>query len=151
VGAPAGATEEALLPTPRTRPISPRVHGILDYAFVVVFLNAPMVFDFHGTPAKIVYWLAGIHLLMTGCTDFPLGFFKFIPFRIHGAIDLVAGVFLLVAPWIFGFSADHTARNFFVALAIVDFVVVALTNFSQVVVQPPPEPGDRRRWRPTPR
>lgn len=105
-----------------------------------------MVFGMHGTPAAIVYWLSGIHLLMTGCTDFPLGFFKFIPFRIHGAIELVAGVFLLFAPWIYGFGGDATARNFCVVMAIIIFVVVALTDYSQRVVLPPPAPGDRRRW-----
>ena len=131
-----------------TKLISGRVHGVLDYATVAAFLNAPMVFGFQGTTAAaIVYWLAGIHLLMTGCTDFPLGVFKWIPFKIHGAIELVAGIFLLVAPWIFGFSEAYPARNFFVALAIVVFVVVALTDYSQRVELPPPQPGDRRRWR----
>ena len=76
-----------------TKLISGRVHGVLDYATVAAFLNAPMVFGFQGTTAAaIVYWLAGIHLLMTGCTDFPLGVFKWIPFKIHGAIELVAGI-----------------------------------------------------------
>ena len=129
-----------------TKPISARVHGVLDYATVAAFLNAPMVFGFHGTPAAIVYWLAGIHLLLTGCTDFPLGFFKFIPFRIHGAIELVAAVFLIGAPWIYGFAGDPTPRNFFLAMAIIILVVVALTDYSQRVVTPPPAPGDRRRW-----
>jgi SPW repeat-containing protein len=119
---------------------------VLDYATVAAFLNAPMVLGMHGTPATIVYWLSGIHLLMTGCTDFPLGFFKFIPFKIHGAIELVAGVFLLFAPWIYGFAGDSTARNFFLAMAIVIFAVVVLTDYSQRVVLPPPAPGDRRRW-----
>ncbi len=129
-----------------TKPVSARVHGVLDYATVAAFLNAPMVFGMHGTPATIVYWLAGIHLLMTGCTDFPLGFFKFIPFRIHGAIELVAGFFLLFAPWIYGFAGDVVARNFFVVMAVLIFAVVALTDYSQRVVLPPPAPGDRRRW-----
>jgi hypothetical protein len=129
-----------------TKPISARVHGVLDYATVAAFLNAPMVLGLHGTPASILYWLSGIHLLMTGCTDFPLGFFKFIPFRIHGAIEVVAGVFILFAPWIYGFSGHDTARNFFVAVAIILFVVIALTDYSQRVVPPPREPGDRRRW-----
>lgn len=131
-----------------TKPISSRIHGVLDYATVAAFLNAPMVFGFQGTPASsIVYWLAGIHLLMTGCTDFPLGFFRFIPFRIHGAIELVAGVFLIFAPWIYGFAGDAGTRNFFIVVAILIFAVVALTDYSQRVVYPPPEPGDRRRWR----
>jgi hypothetical protein len=131
------------------KPISARVHGILDYATVAAFLNAPMVLGFHGTPAAIVYWLAGIHLLMTGFTDFPLGVFKIIPFKLHGVIDLVAGVFLLVAPWVFGFGNDYAARNFFVAIAVITFVVVALTDYAQRVQPPPPDPNDRRRWRAT--
>jgi hypothetical protein len=123
------------------------VHGVLDYATVAAFLNAPMVFGFHGTPAATVYWLAGIHLLMTGCTDFPLGFFKWIPFRIHGVIELLAGLFLIVAPWIFGFSQDHAARNFFLAIGIVVLGVVALTDYSLRVEPPPKDPADRRQWR----
>jgi hypothetical protein len=130
-----------------TKPISARIHGVLDYATVAAFLNAPMVFGFHGTPAAIVYWLAGLHLLMTGFTDFPLGLFKMIPFRVHGVIDLLAGIFLLVSPWLFGFAGDNAARNFFIAIAVITFVVVALTDYSQRVEIPPPAPGDRRRWR----
>lgn len=145
---PADAPGGELQPFMRKKPITPRGHGALDYASVVAFLNAPMVFGFHGTPAVVVYWLAGIHLLMTGCTDFPLGFFKFIPFRIHGAIDLVAGIFLLVAPWLLGFSDNAAARNFFIVMAVITFAVVAMTDYSQREVVPPPAPGDRRRWRP---
>jgi hypothetical protein len=130
-----------------TKPVSARVHGVLDYATVAAFLNAPMVFGFHGTPAAITYWLAGIHLLMTGCTDFPLGFFKWIPFKIHGVIELLAGIFILIAPWIFGFAQDVAARNFFLATAIIVLVVVALTDYSQRVVRPPQDPSDRRQWR----
>jgi len=130
-----------------TKPVTARVHGVLDYATVAAFLNAPMVFGFHGSPAAIVYWLAGIHLLMTGCTDFPLGFFKWIPFRIHGVIELVAGLFLLVAPWAFGFAQDVAARNFFLAIGIVVLVVVAVTDYSQRALPPPRDPSDRRQWR----
>ncbi|MFL5593029.1 MAG: hypothetical protein ACJ78M_01965 [Gemmatimonadaceae bacterium] len=128
------------------KPIPARVHGVLDYATVAAFLNAPMVFGFSGTPAAIVYWLAGIHLLVTGTTDFRLGLFDWIPLRIHGALELVAGLFLLIAPWLFGFSDIPVARNFFLALAIIVLVVVALSDYSQRIELPPPQPGDRRRW-----
>ena len=130
-----------------TKPVSARVHGVLDYATVAAFLNAPMVFGFHGTPAAIAYWLAGVHLLMTGCTNFPVGFFMWIPFKVHGVIELLAGIFILLAPWIFGFAQDAAARNFFVAMAIILLVVVALTDYSQRVVRPPQDPSDRRQWR----
>jgi hypothetical protein len=130
-----------------TRPISPRVHGILDYATVVVFLNAPMVFGFSGTPSAVLYWLAGIHLLMTGLTKFPYGVFKVIPFRIHGVIDVLGGVFLLAAPWIFGFASEDGARNFFLVLGVLSFVIAGLTDYTPALEAPPREPGDRRRWR----
>jgi len=130
-----------------TRPISPRVHGILDYATVVVFLDAPMVLGFSGTPSAVLYWLAGIHLLMTGLTRFPYGVFKVISFRVHGVIDVLAGFFLLAAPWIFGFAAEAAARNFFLVLGVFSFVVAALTDYSPTMEVPAPAPGDRRRWR----
>lgn len=130
-----------------TKPISARVHGVLDYAVAAVFLNAPMVFGFqHTTASRIAYWLTGIHLLLTACTDFPLGPFKWIPFRIHGAIELVAGLFVLVAPWIFGFSYLAAARNFFVVMGVLLLIVIALSGYTVREVLPIREPGDRRRW-----
>lgn len=129
------------------RPISPRVHGILDYATVVVFLNAPMVLGFTRTPSAVLYWLAGVHLLMTGLTNFPYGVFKVIPFRIHGGIDALAGVFLLAAPWIFGFASEDGARNFFLVLGVLGFIIAGLTDYTPALEVPPRAPGDRRRWR----
>jgi hypothetical protein len=127
--------------------VSARVHGVLDYATVAAFLNAPMVFGFHGTPAAIAYWLAGIHLLMTGSTNFPVGLFMWIPFKIHGVIELLAGIFLLAAPWLFGFAQDVAARNFFLGIGIIVLVLIALTGYSQRVARPPQDPADRRQWR----
>ena len=130
-----------------TKPIGARVHGVLDYAVAAVFLNAPMVFGFqHSIASRIAYWLTGIHLLLTACTDFPPGPFKWIPLKIHGAIELVAGLFVLVAPWIFGFSDQGAARNFFVAMGILILIVVALTDYVVRETLPPRRPGDRRRW-----
>jgi hypothetical protein len=130
-----------------TRPITPRVHGILDYAIVAIFLNAPMVFGFSGAPASALYWLAGIHLLMTGITSFPFGMFKVIPFRIHGGIDLALGLFLVAAPWLLGFASNAEARNFFLVVGLLTFAVIALTDYTPQPDIPPREPGDRRRWR----
>jgi SPW repeat len=130
-----------------TKPISARVHGVLDYAVAAVFLNAPMVFGFQHTTASIVaYWLTGIHLLLTACTDFPPGPFKWIPLKIHGAIELLAALFVLAAPWILGFSGQPAPRNFFVAMGIVILLAVALSDYTVRETLPPRQPGDRRRW-----
>lgn len=129
------------------RPITPRAHGIFDYAIVAIFLNAPMVFGFSGAPASTLYWLAGIHVLVTGITAFAYGMFKVIPFRIHRVIDLAVGLFLIAGPWLFGFSANAGARNFFLVMGIVSFAVVALTDYTPQPEVPPRAPGDRRRWK----
>lgn len=130
-----------------TQPITPRVHGILDYAIVAIFLNAPMVFGFTGTPASTLYWLAGIHLLVTGFTDFPYGMFKVIPFRRHLAVDIAAGFFLVAGPGLLGFAADAASSSFFYVMAIFIFAVVTFTDYSPQLEVPPREPGDRRQWR----
>ena len=130
-----------------TKPISARVHGVLDYAVAAVFLNAPMVFGFqHTVASRVAYWLTGIHLLLTACTNFPLGPFRWIPFKIHGVIELVAGVFVLLAPWIFGFGDQPAARNFFVVMGIAVLIVVALSDYIVRETVPVRQPGDRRRW-----
>ena len=129
-----------------TKAISARVHGVLDYAFVAAFLNAPTVFGFqHTRGAVVAYWLTGIHLFLTGCTVFPLGAFRWIPFQVHGVIELMLGVFVLVAPWSFAFS-DPAARNFFVAMGLIILIVVALTDYTLRAEMPVRQPGDRRRW-----
>ena len=109
--------------------LSPRVHGYLDYGVVALLLLAPSLFGFAGVPATICYVLAVAHAAMTLLTAFPLGLAKIIPFSIHGAIELLASVFLLAAPWIFEFSAVPAARNFFVASGVALAVVWLITDY----------------------
>ncbi|UOQ78605.1 hypothetical protein MUN84_08720 [Hymenobacter sp. 5516J-16] len=50
-------------------------------------------------------------------TDFPLSVMRMIPFPMHGGLELVSGLALLAAPFIFGFHDDNTlARNFFMVM-----------------------------------
>src|SRR5256714_11869777 len=112
-----------------TKPISARVHGVLDYAAVAAFLNAPMVFGFkHTTASVIAYWLCGIHLLLTGCTDFLLGAFKWIPFRIHVVLEAVAGLIVQLATSSHGFGHQPACQGLFVPIGPSTFKVIALTE-----------------------
>lgn len=109
--------------------LSPRVHGYLDYGVVALLLLAPSLFGFAGVPATICYVLAVTHAAMTLLTAFPLGLAKIIPFSIHGGIEVLASVFLLASPWIFGFSEVIAARNFFIASAVALGVVWLVTDY----------------------
>ena len=82
--------------------IPPRLHGILDYATVVFFLLAPTLFSntlFGGT-ITLCYVLAVVHLTMTLLTDFPLGMAEVISLGVHGVIELIVSIALVVLPWI---------------------------------------------------
>lgn len=97
--------------------ISPRVHGILDYGTILLFALAPTIFGFEGMYATMCYVLAGGYLVVTLLTDFPLGIAHVIPFPVHGGLELVSGLALLAAPFLFGFSdLNETARNFFMIM-----------------------------------
>lgn len=109
--------------------LSPKVHGILDYVVVVAFALAPTLFHFSQLPAVISYALAVIHLLLTLTTAFPLGVVKWIPFTIHGSLELIVSVALVVLPWVAGFAGEAAARLYFVSSGVVIFVVWLLTDY----------------------
>lgn len=105
------------------------MHGVIDYAAVIIFALGPTVTGFTGTQARICYVLAFVHLLLTLATRFPLGILKAISFPVHGAIELVVSILLLILPWIAGFSAGVQSRNFFVFMALIIFVVWLVTDY----------------------
>ncbi|MGH8590979.1 MAG: hypothetical protein ACREXX_17125 [Gammaproteobacteria bacterium] len=108
--------------------ISPHVHGYLDYVTVVVFLLAPTLIGLTGFPAQLAYALAGIHLVMTLVTDFPLGVVKLIPFTIHGWIERMVGPLLVLVSFIPGF-ANTPAQVFYLVIGVVIILVGLLTDY----------------------
>lgn len=105
------------------------MHGLIDYASVLIFALGPTVSGFTGPQAKICYVLAFVHLLLTLATKFPLGVLKAVPFPTHGAIELLVSILLVVLPWIAGFSAGVNSRNFFLFMGLIIFVVWLVTDY----------------------
>jgi hypothetical protein len=112
--------------------LSARVHGFLDFVVVALFALAPTALHLTGMPATLSYLLAGVHLLITLLTNFPAGIFKFIPFWIHGWIELIVAPTLVICPWVLGFSGDQTAMIFFIAAGFAVFLVWLLTDYNGV-------------------
>lgn len=111
--------------------LSPKIHGFLDILTVLIFAAAPTVFNFGGLPATICYILAVVHLLLTLATAFPLGIVKIVPLLIHGAIELIVAIVLVILPFILGFT--ETARNFFVGIGIIIFIVWLISDCRKTV------------------
>ena len=109
------------------RPISATPHGYLDYLTVLLFLASPTLLGLSGAAAAVAYTLAGVHVLMTLITDFPLGAAKVLPFPFHGWVERVVGPVLIVLPFVLAFDAQ--ARSFYIAMGIVIILVGVLSNY----------------------
>jgi peptidoglycan/LPS O-acetylase OafA/YrhL len=111
------------------RILSARIHGMLDFVIVAVFLLAPLLVGLGGSPAAISYTLAVVHLLMTLMTRFPAGRWKMVPFFVHGIVELIVGIALLILPSFAGYSPGSPARRFYLAIGAAILVVWALTAY----------------------
>ena len=112
------------------RVIGPLAHGIIDYAMVILLIVGPSVAGFRNPRLTTMsYALAAAHFLLTVITRFPLGVLKSLPFFLHGTIELVVAILLIVLPWLANFSAGVNSRNFFVAMGAIIFIIWLLTDF----------------------
>lgn len=109
--------------------LGPRAHGCVDYLAVAGFAAAPSVFHLEATPATLAYTLSAVHLVLTLATDFPLGIVRAIPFPLHGLIEFAVAIVVLALPWVFGFSADETARVFCIGASASVLAVFLLTDY----------------------
>lgn len=116
--------------------LKPRPHGVIDYAATVLLAAAPSLFGFDGTPEILCYTLAGIYLVMSLFTAYPLGLVKAIPFTVHGWVELVLAPVLAAMPWLARFADVPMARNFFLVLAAALLVVWVVTDYKAAALDP---------------
>jgi hypothetical protein len=114
------------------RSIGPGMHGVIDYASVIILAVAPRVTGFTGKQAWICYALAVVHLALTILTRFPLGWVKAIGFPIHGAIEFLVSILLIAMPWMANFSRGVLSTRFFVYFGVLLFVIWFLTDYRNV-------------------
>ncbi len=102
-------------------------HRVLDYVTVVAFALAPKAVGLVGAASTLAYALAGVHLLLTLVTQCPGGRARPVPLRVHGAIELVVGLALVVLPWLAGWTG--VARTFYVVAGVVILCVWAASDY----------------------
>jgi hypothetical protein len=109
-------------------PISRRNHGILDYVVGIILILSPKLFGFNATgiPERIPIILGIAALVYSLFTDYELGLFKLLPFRVHIVLDVLNGLTLAASPWIFHF-ADRVWIPHLV-LGLLELGVVLLTQ-----------------------
>jgi hypothetical protein len=93
------------------RPITSRMHGMLDYPAGVLLIAAPWIFGFSdvGNGATAIPIVVGaLVILQSLITDYELSLANVLPLRAHLGLDVVAGAFLALSPFLFGFSDEGT-------------------------------------------
>jgi hypothetical protein len=86
--------------------IGTKTHGMVDYLMGVLLIAAPWIFNFYrgGAETWVPVALGAGMIVYSLLTDYELGAIKTIPMRTHLILDIVAGVFLALSPWIFNFD-----------------------------------------------
>jgi hypothetical protein len=112
------------------KPISPTMHGAMDYATVMGTAAAPRLLDLPGRAGKAAYGIAAAILGLAAFTDFKPGIKHAVPLKAHGIADTAMGLALPAIPWIMGFAKNKKARNFFLGLTAMMALTTALTDWT---------------------
>ncbi|WP_459852713.1 hypothetical protein [Dongia sp. agr-C8] len=105
-----------------------KIHGVLDYGVVVIFATAPGQIGITGLSAALCYALAAAQLVMTLCSDMPLGLKKIIPMRIHGLVELTVSLALIAIGWILP-SLFASGQLFFTLMGAIIFFVWVSSDY----------------------
>ena len=112
------------------------LHGAADYFCGLFLLLAPNLLAFADVGGAAVWVPRIVGLLIFGqamMTDYELGLMKVIPIGVHLMTDYLVGVFLLAAPWLFGFSAVGVPT---ITVTVVGLLVLGLAVMTQPAGRP---------------
>jgi hypothetical protein len=104
----------------------------------IVLIFAPLIFGFQsvGGAAVIIPMVLGIVLFLYSLlTDYEWGVIRVLAMPYHLVIDLIAAVFLLISPFIFGFSDE--SLNAWLPHVVAGAAVILVVIFSQTQSRKP--------------
>jgi hypothetical protein len=113
----------------RMKPLTPRRHGIVDYAACALMLAAPPLLGLSLAARRTSTLFAGSYLVVTALTDFPLGLRRVIPFPVHGKIELASAPALLALPALLGGLSGTKEKAYFAGLVATVLTAYSLTEW----------------------
>ena len=107
------------------------IHVLIEYGIGVLTILSPFLFSFDATAAEILAVLTGAGILVFAVlTDAPTGIARTLPVASHVVIDYVLGLFLIVAPFVFGFAGDDNAATaYFIVFGLLFVMLAVLTRY----------------------
>lgn len=114
----------------RRGPISPRLHGTLDYPLAAILIAGPLALHFHDERAKVfVLALGGAASLLAIGTAWSRGIVRVLPPVWHGVADIGATIALIVAPFALGYDGHVVATVFSIVVGAGGLAATLLTRF----------------------
>jgi len=114
----------------RQGPIPSYVHGAIEYLAAALFIAAPFLFSFDEDAATAASVIIGVVILIIAAsTAWRTGLISSIPVQAHVILDYVLALCMIAAPFVLGFSKDHTAAAFFIVLGVVHLLLTIATRF----------------------
>jgi hypothetical protein len=99
------------------------------------------MFMIEGVPPAVMgcYVISGALLLVSLMTRYPLGVVPFVPFTVHGALELLGAPVIVAYPWIAGFERVAPARDFYIVAGVAVFLLWLITDY-RAADRPEPTP-----------
>lgn len=112
----------------------------------LVLLLAPFLLGFDDVEAarNVSIAAAIVVLVVTLTTDWPLSVVRAIPLTLHGVLDIVVGILLIIAPFALGYSDDSSAAT---TVHIVLGLGLVIAGFMTNWVHAHTRAGERRETR----
>jgi drug/metabolite transporter (DMT)-like permease len=114
------------------KPLNAYSHGILDYLVGILLIVSPWLFGFDDVSSVATNTMVIVGVVITALslmTDYPISLVKAVPFKTHGVIETIGAIFLVLSPWILGFSEVQVATTLALVVGIAWIGVVMLTNY----------------------
>ena len=114
----------------RDGPIPRAVHGAIEYVAAIAFIVVPLLLDYDSDAAVAVSIVVGIVILVAvATTEGPTSLVNQIPIAAHVVLDYLLAIFLIAAPFLFGFADESAPLIFFIALGITHLLLTIATRF----------------------
>lgn len=110
--------------------ISPKLHGIIDYILIIFLFLSPITFNMVTDTGAQIYTLAVVQLVLTVATNYSFGIFRAIPLKLHGIIELLISVGMVIASFTI-LQYDERSRGFYAGVGIFWFIVVVFTSYDK--------------------
>jgi uncharacterized membrane protein HdeD (DUF308 family) len=123
-----------------------RAHAAIEPVAAILLIAAPWLFGFsYNSTAKVVSIVFGVIMLISGSmTDWRLSLVRLIPLRVHFMTDVLLGMVLIIAPFVFGFSSNGAATRFMIIFGALELLTAVSTRWEPVEDRTSAHPGSSR-------